>query len=356
MPQPTSDRQVLTQVAPGTPLREGLERILRGRTGALIILGYNKIVEEICDGGFSLDVDFSPTKLRELCKMDGAVVLSEDASRIIRANVQLQPDRSLPTVESGTRHRSAERAGAQTGVPVIAVSHSMSVITLYYRGNRYLVSDPSDILARANQAVATLERYRIRLDEVEHVLSTQEIEDYATLRDVATALQRLLMLQHVAAELADSVLELGTEGHLLKLQMDELLSGTEGMRELLIRDYSATPVTAAEGAAIAATLQTFPTKDMIEISSLIRTLGYTVESADTSVKPRGHRLLTRIPRLPSSVIDRLVAHFGALQGLLGATAADLQAVEGIGETRARSIREGLSRLAEAAIDRGLRHR
>ena len=230
-------RAVLARVAPGTPLRDGLERILRGRTGALIVLGFDQAVEDLCDGGFRLDVEFSSTRLRELCKMDGAVVLTDDATRILRANVQLTPDSTIPTVESGTRHRTAERTGLQTGHPVIAVSHSMSIINLYFGGRRHVVADPPTILGRANQALATLQRYKFRLDEVARALSALEIEDFATLRDAMTVLQRLLMVRRIADELTSNVVELGTDGRLLGLQLDEMLSGTQGLQELLIRDY-----------------------------------------------------------------------------------------------------------------------
>lgn len=134
-------REAVARLAPGTGLRDGLERILRGRTGALIVLGHDENVEAICDGGFSLDVRYAATRLRELCKMDGAVVLSTDGSRIVRANVQLVPDPSIPTDESGTRHRSAERAAIQTGYPVISVSHSMNIVTVYVRGERHVLTD-----------------------------------------------------------------------------------------------------------------------------------------------------------------------------------------------------------------------
>src|SRR6202000_712252 len=163
--QRPSLREALARLAPGTALRDGLERILRGRTGALIVLGYDDSVEAICDGGFSLDVRYAPTGLRELCKMDGAGVLSTDGSRTRRATVQLVPAPSIPTDESGTRHRSAERAACQVGYPVISVSHSMSIVTVYYCGERHVLADSSTILSRANQALATLERYKKRLHE-----------------------------------------------------------------------------------------------------------------------------------------------------------------------------------------------
>ena len=178
------------------------------------MLGYDAVVEAMCDGGFRLDVEFSPTRLRELCKMDGAVVLDAGATRILRANVQLMPDAGIPTVESGTRHRTAERTGLQTQLPVIAVSHSMAIISLYFGGVRHVVAEPSTILGRGNQALATLQRYKSRLDEVAASLSALEIEDFATLRDAMTVLQRLLMVRRIADELTSSVVELGTDGRL----------------------------------------------------------------------------------------------------------------------------------------------
>ena len=234
-------RETLGRLAPGTPLRDGLERILRGRTGALIVLGYDDSVEAICDGGFSLDVRYAPTRLRELSKMDGAVVLSSDGSRIVRANVQLVPDPSIPTDESGTRHRSAERTAIQTGYPVISVSHSMSIVTVYVAGERHVVPDSATILSRANQTIATLERYKTRLDEVSRQLSTAEIEDFVTLRDVMTVVQRLEMVRRISLEIDSDVVELGTDGRQLKLQLEELVGDNDTARELIVRDYHANP-------------------------------------------------------------------------------------------------------------------
>lgn len=346
-----AQRDVLARIAPGTPLREGLERILRGRTGALLVLGYDSVVEGMCDGGFRLDVEFSPTRLRELSKMDGAVVLNDDATRILRANVQLMPDASIPTVESGTRHRTAERAGLQTHLPVIAVSHSMAIISLYFGGMRHVVADPSTILGRANQALATLQRYKFRLDEVTASLSALEIEDFATLRDAMTVLQRLLMVRRIGDELTSSVIELGTDGRLLGLQLDELVRGTEEMRELLIRDYLPPEAVGIDVQLVIAGLRRLDETEILDLTSVARVLGYSGQSdvLESPTSPRGYRLLAGIPRVPPVILDRLIAHFSNLQGLLAATAADLQLVDGVGEGRARVVREGLSRLAESSI-------
>ncbi|MCP2262265.1 diadenylate cyclase [Streptoalloteichus tenebrarius] len=341
-------RTTLARLAPGTMLRDGLERILRGRTGGLIVLGHDNAVESICDGGFRLDVEFSATRLRELSKMDGAVVLSTDATRILRANVQLVPDPTIPTEESGTRHRTAERTAIQTGHPVISVSQSMSIISVYVDGRRHVLTDSATILSRANQALATLERYKARLDEVTQALSALEIEDFVTLKDAMTVSQRLEMVRRIADEIDGHVVELGVDGRLIELQLDELVGGVELDRELLVRDYLPEDGSVAE---VVAALDELDGTQLLDVASVARAFGFpgTPESLDEQVSPRGYRLLARVPRLPGPVQHRLVEHFGSLQALLAATADDLRTVEGVGDTRARIVREGLSRMAETSI-------
>ncbi len=346
-------RSTLAAVAPGTALRDGLERILRGNTGALIVLGHDKVVAGLSTGGFELDVDFSAQRLRELSKMDGAVVLTGDLTKIVRASVQLVPDPSIVTEETGTRHRTAERVAKQTGFPVVSVSQSMRIIALYVQGTRYVLDDSASILSRANQALATLERYKLRLDEVAGTLSALEIEDLVTVRDAMAVSQRLEMVRRIATEIEGYVVELGTDGRLLSLQLEELMAGVEGERELVVRDYLVTgsgrKARRLEDAL--AELDALSATDLLDLSAVAKAVGYpaTADALETAVSPRGYRLLAKVPRLPGAVVDRLVEHFGGLQKLLAAGIDDLQAVEGVGETRARSVREGLSRLAESSI-------
>ncbi len=224
-------------MAPGTPLRDGFERILRGRTGALVVLGRNKVINEVCTGGFHLDVPYTPTALRELAKMDGAIVLDPDANRIIRAGVQLMPDPSIDTVETGTRHRTADRVARQSGLPVVSVSASMSTIALYLDSNRHLVEHSDLILSRANQALQTLERYRSRLWQVTNRLSSLEVQDQVTVKDFALVAQRLEMIRRLEHEIDGYVVELGTDGRLMTLQLDELRAGIDDLRSLLEKDY-----------------------------------------------------------------------------------------------------------------------
>ena len=344
-------RATLAALAPGTALRDGLERILRGRTGGLIVLGYDGAVADLCTGGFELDVEFSATRLRELAKMDGAIVLDSTYTRIVRAAVHLVPDPTLPTDESGTRHRTAERVAKQTGHPVVSVSQSMRIIALYRGGARYVLEDSAAILSRANQALATLERYKLRLDEVSGTLSALEIEDLVTVRDVSAVVQRLEMVRRIAGEIDGYVVELGTDGRLLALQLDELVAGVDIDRELIVRDYLPRPVgRRTRAAGVLHDMDQLSANEMLDLSTVAHVLGYSGGDAlDTPLSPRGYRLLAKVPRLPSLVIERLVEHFGGLQKLLAATIDDLQVVGGVGESRARSVREGLSRLAESSI-------
>ncbi|HEY0188206.1 MAG TPA: DNA integrity scanning diadenylate cyclase DisA [Cellulomonas sp.] len=344
-------RQTLAAVAPGTELRDGLERILRGRTGALIVLGHDQTVEQICSGGFELEVEFSSTRLRELAKMDGAIVMDPERSHILRAAVQLLPDPTIQTSESGTRHRTAERVAKQTGFPVISVSASMRIIALYVGGQRHVLENADAILSRANQALATLERYKARLDEVSGTLSALEIEDLVTVRDVCVVVQRLEMVRRISEEIAGYVVELGTDGRLLSLQLDELTGGIGRDSELVVRDYLDGSRRDRDVETIQVALAALDSTELLDFSLIARTIGLPsgMEMLDAAAGPRGYRLISKVPRLPSAIVERLVEHFNGLQKLLAAGIEDLMAVDGVGEQRARAVREGLSRLAESSI-------
>ena len=343
--------RVLARVAPGTWLRDGLERILRGNTGALIVIGWDRAVEEMCTGGFPLDVEFSATRLRELCKMDGAVVLSTDGERVLRAATHLMPDPAIPTEESGTRHRTAQRVARQTVFPVISVSQSMRIISLYVGDRRYVLERSGELLSRANQAIATLERYKSRLDEVSNALSALEIEDLVTVRDAAIVSQRLEMVHRIADEITGEVVELGTDGRLLALQLEELMAGVDVDRVLIARDYTPDGRRSRTPEQVLTSLAELSATDLLDLTQVARAMGLPSagEVLDSAASPRGHRLLARVPRMPGAILDRVVEHFGGLQKLLAASAEDLQIVDGVGETRARAVREAISRLAEVSI-------
>ncbi len=341
----------LALLAPGTDIRDGIERVIGAGRGALIVVGWSATVESIVSGGFTIDTQLTAQRLSELAKMDGAIILDAEATRILRANVHLVPDPSITTTETGTRHRSAERVARQTGLPVISVSESMRRVTLYIGDRRRSLEEVGPLLQKANQALQTLERYRNRLDEVSETLTLREVEDAVTLRDALIVLQRVEMLRRIGEEVEDYIAELGSEGRLIRLQLEELMSAVESTRRLLVEDYMAdrrrkvqTPL---------GELDALLADDLLRFESIGLALGYEEDAdLDRPLDARGFRLLSRLPRVPTNIIRKLVAHFGTLPRLLEAEVEDLTEVEGVGELRARSIHDGLRRIAEAnRVDR-----
>jgi diadenylate cyclase len=338
----------LAAVAPGTPLREGLDRILQANMGALIVVGDGPDVLEICSGGFLLDAEFSPQRLSELAKTDGAIILAADATRIARANVHLVPNPAVPTSETGTRHRTAERVARSVDVPVISVSEDMGVIAVYRNHHKHPLEPIPRLLARADQALQTLERYKRRLDEVAISLSRLEVEDLVTMRDVVTVLQRAEMVRRIAEEIESYIVELGTDGRLVRLQLEELMGGVDDDRRQVIRDYfHAGDAEYLDNAMDV--LASLSTDELLDLKGVATVLRLPSSDLDNGLQPRGYRLLSKIPRLPDSVVDRVVEHFATLQRVMRATTADLDKVDGVGDQRAQAIKEGLSRIAESSI-------
>jgi diadenylate cyclase len=336
----------LGKVAPGTPLREGLDRIVKAKMGALVVVGDGPNVLEICSGGFLLDAGFSPQRLSELAKMDGAIILASDASRIARANVHLVPDPTTPTVETGTRHRTAERvARSLNGPVVISVSEDMGVIAIYVGESKHVLEEIPRLLGRANQALATLERYRARLDDVASSLSTLEVEDLVTLRDVASVLQRTEMVRRIADEIESSIVELGSESRLIRLQLDELLGDLADDRRLVIQDYIADPLLSDH---VLADLTALDTEELLELRTVALCLSPGAD-LDTPLQPRGHRILARIPRLHPSIIDAVVTNMVGLPKIMRATLDQFRSIDGIAEPQAVALKEGLAKLTESSI-------
>ena len=346
---PRSSKSLLSAlrlVAPGTALREGLDRILLSNMGALVVVGDSPDVLAICSGGFLLDAEFSPQRLSELAKMDGAIILSTDGSRIARANVHLLPDVAMPTTETGTRHRTAERTARSVGSPVISVSEEMSVIAVYRGSEKRQVEPVDQIMRRSTQAISTLEKFRQRMDTVLAELSQHEVDNHVTVRDVAAAFQRCEMVRRLGEEVDTLVVELGDEGRLANLQQQESLEGVERELDLLRRDYAVKP---PKGKSIDDVLAKLTTEDLGDLPLVARTIGLADQSPAAMqqlLHPKGHRLLARVPRLSDQVIDHVAEHFGDLVLLLKATASKLTEVESVGEVRARAIRDGLTRVVE----------
>src|ERR1700752_5264930 len=347
--------KALEMVAPGTAVREGIDNIVHARTGGLIVIGAPNELAFLFSGGIRLDIDYTPALVYQLAKMDGAIALNQNATKIAWANVQLMPDPTILTSETGTRHRTAERISKQTDSLVIAVSERREVVSLSVDGAKYILEEIPAVLAKANQALATLDKYRSRLDQVSTRLTALEFEGGVTLHDVLTVLQRVELVTRMAVEIERYIVELGTEGRLIEMQLDETMVGVSADKTALVHDYLLDDTD--ENFAIAFDqLVRLPHQDLLDFGRLAELLGHDrkLNTLDYPVSPRGFRILGRIPRLPKLVVQRIVDEFGGLGELLAATDGDLETVDGVGEIRAKDIREGLRRQQEInLVDRYL---
>lgn len=347
--------EMLKRVAPGSPIRDGLENILRAKTGGIIVIGDSEEVLGIVDGGFVVNTSLSPTKLYELAKMDGAIVINSVMDRILCANAQLVPDSNIPSDETGARHKAAQRVAKQTKELVIAISQRRDIITLYYKDMRYILVDIRVLLAKANQAIMTLEKYRTVLDQALTDLGALEFEDLVTLSDVTTVIQRTEMVLRISSEIEHYIIELGIEGRLIEMQLKELLAHVKEEGLLVIKDYLL-PSQEEDSKSIKPQdvlldLASYSSEDLLNHTTINKRLGYasTMNELERSVTPKGYRLLKKIPRLPMSVIENLVSTFGNLQEILSASTDELDDVDGIGEVRANAIKEGLKRLRDQVL-------
>ncbi|MEG0371246.1 MAG: DNA integrity scanning diadenylate cyclase DisA [Clostridium sp.] len=339
--------ELLHIMAPGTSLRDGLENVLKAKTGGLIVIGDEDDIMKITDGGFYINNDYGAAYLYELAKMDGAIIISSDRKRIIYANAQLLPDASITTRETGTRHRTAERVSKQTGATVIAISQRRNLITVY-RGNlKYILKDTNTVLNKANQAVQTLERYKKVLDEAFTNLSALEFEDLVTVYDVANSVQRYELVMRIVYEIERYICELGDEGRLVSMQLDDLIGNIEEEGELFIKDYIDQSKDLED---VFKSIKSLSSEEIVEVNVICKALGYSPDSMiETMISSRGYRLLNRIPRMPQSVIDNLISEFVHLKKIMRASIEQLDDVEGIGEARAKAIRDGLRKIQEKVL-------
>ncbi|WP_078551143.1 DNA integrity scanning diadenylate cyclase DisA [Bacillus alkalicellulosilyticus] len=344
--------EVLKLVAPGTLLRDGIDNVLRAKTGGLIVLGYNHEMMNIVDGGFYINCEFSPAFLYELAKMDGAIILSEDGKRILYANTQLVPNNSIESNETGIRHRTAERVAKQTGNLVISISQRRNVITLYQGENRYSLKDIGVILTKANQAIQTLDKYKSVLDQGVTNLGALEFEELVSFHEVAQVIHRIHMVLRIKSEILNYVNELGNEGRLITMQLNELVANIEKEAILLIKDYIKNKEQDAFDTLREMTK--LANEELLDDQVIVKMLGYskTMDLQEHTVSPRGYRILHKIPRLPTIVIENLIDTYKNLNHIMVASIKELDEVEGIGEARAKMIKEGLNRIQEQLfIDR-----
>ena len=337
--------RALRVIAPGTPVRAAIDDIIRGRTGALIVMADDEDVAPVLSGGIALDMEFSPKHVYELAKMDGAIVLDREAKRIKWANVQLVPDPAIPSQETGTRHRSADRTARQVKSIVVTVSASRDVVTLFLGETSYQLEPIRSLLIKANQALATLETYRMRLDQVSHRLLSRELAGSATLLDALVVIQRAEMAKRMVAEIERHQIELGDEGRLTEMQLRELSVGVKPDRSAVVRDYMIDRSTEAHRKVLDR-LARLSGERLLRLEDLEVLLGYErdVNPIDTIVEPRGYRVLSRIPGASQVLVERIVHHFGSLSHILAASPRELAVVSGLGPVRSREIYDSLRRM------------
>lgn len=344
-----STQELLRLIAPGTPIRDGIENILRAKTGALLLItDNNDVIKEIVDGGFTINEDYTSSKLYELAKMDGAIILSGDLKKILFANAQLIPSREIETRETGTRHRTAERTAKQTGELVISISQRRNIITIFKGNFRYILEDTNAVLNKANQGIQTLERYKKVFDSRLSILNEYEFNDIVTLKNVIDVIQRAEMVMRIADEIQKQIYELGNDGRLVKMQLDELIGGLEKEELLIIKDYMASAKKKKTPEKILEELSEISYEDVMRETTVSKLLGYeTFDNYDeVGVYTRGYRILNKVPRMPANIVENLILSFKSFQHILDADIESLDEVDGIGEVRARTIKQALKRMQE----------
>ena len=341
--------KILKLIAPGTPIRDGLENILRARTGALLLItDKTEVLKEVVDGGFTINEDYTSSKLYELAKMDGAIVLSGDLKKILYANAQLIPAYEIATSETGTRHRTAERTAKQTGELVISISQRRSIITVFKGNDRYILEDTDSVLSKANQAIQTLEKYKKVFDNKLSILNEYEFNDIVTLENVIVAIQRAEMVMKIVEEIQRQIYELGNDGRLVEMQLNELIGGLEKEERLIIKDYIVPGRKKKTPEKVIESLEELSYEDLSKENVIAKLLGY--ENFDNydevGVYTKGYRVISKIPRMPSNIVENLVDSFKSFQHILAADIESLDEVDGIGEVRARTIKQSLKRMQE----------
>lgn len=343
----------IKMVAPGTLLRRALDDILMAEFGALIVfLDDVKAQENILEGGFYIGAGFSPEKLYELAKMDGAIILDESVSRILAANVQLTPDPSLPTHETGMRHRAAERMARQTSKFVLTISRRRRVITLYYKNHKHQINDITYLIARINQTISTVERYKENLDKKAFRIEGDEFLDQVQLIQATEFLLHGARIMNLLEEIAPYVVEVGNEGLLLAMRLNSVGEDVDAMVQLFVKDYCAFRCTNRDVSRIIDELKPIEPVDHLKVAHL---LGWTsageTDLHDLNVTPRGYRLLRQAAKIPEGTADKVIDRFKDLVRIIRADEASLMQVEGIGSKRAKSIIEGIQIMRNRGVYR-----
>jgi len=329
---------ILRLIAPGTLLRTALDDIAKAKLGGLIVVSEAPEVLKLTNGGFEVNCRFNPQKLVELCKMDGAIIIDGELKKILFANTLLVPDHTIPSNETGTRHRTAERIAKQTGKLVVAVSERKNNITLYKGNIKYVLRPSEDILRRADETLRMLEKQREVFNELVLNLNVLEFTNLASTNDVILALQRAEITSRIEDIIRRYIIELGIEGALVKIQLKEMRKGIDNEELLILKDYSPKDFFAVKIALSELTLD-----QLIEPMNITAILGY--EKLEDQITTKGYRILNKTS-LGKNEIEILINEIGGIQNIIENSEKSISL---IGEKKAGTLIKELSQLKEQAL-------
>ncbi len=335
--------QAIRMCAPGTSLRMAIDMIIAGHLGALITIGDEEAVLAAGNDGFKLDVSFTANRLFELSKMDGAVVIDKDFTKILRANFHLNPDPSLPTSETGTRHRTAARMSLLTNATVVSISERRQVVNVYVDGKGMQLRPTSEVMASATQLTGAMQSTREQLDRELLRLSTLELDNFVTLADVTSVIYLCEMLSTSSEALDGCILELGRDGRIIEMQRQEYAGTLEEEYTLLIRDY-ALDSSEDNALAIREVLHNTPNDQLRSAKNVAKILGYDNIMVDSIMTPLGLRTLNRVSVVRKGMADKILDEYGTLQDLVAAVEQNPAQLEEVGVNNPDVLADSLHRM------------
>lgn len=335
--------QAIITTAPGTAVRRALDMIIAGHLGALICVGDTDAVLAAGNDGFPLNISFTANRLFELSKMDGAIVVDRDLTQILRANFHLNPDPSLPTSETGMRHRTAARMSLLTKALVISVSERRQVVNLYVCGHSHQLKTVAEVMTSVSQLLVTLQTTRQSLDRSLLRLTTLELDNYVTLGDVSTILCYFETLMTAADEIDRCIDQLGSEGRTVEMQREQLVGDMESEYLLLIRDY-ARDSSEANAEAIRARLHAAEPEQWRSSKRVAQVLGYDDLREDSVMVPLGLRTLNRVSVVREGMADKIVDEYGNLRELMDDIEQNPSRLDNIGVKNPSILADSLYRM------------
>lgn len=326
----------LKKISPGTPLRTVINDLLNSGLGALIVVD-NPELQNMVSGGFRVNCKFSGQRLFELCKMDGAIVVSDDFKRILQANVLLSPDHTIKSLETGTRHQAAERTAKNANTLVIAVSERKNKTTIFFRNSKYFLKSLDELLRDVNSALQILEKERELFENSLAHLNILEITGMVSSRDVSKVIQKSDMIRRISEALKINFMKLGKEGNIMNMRYKNLVKGIEKREENILRDYAVPNLKKSK--VILENLSSEGVQDLDAISRLL------FEDKE-SIEPKGYRFLAKVG-LSDKEISQIVAGH---KGLLEIISEDSTKLENILKGRAEIVKKEIEDIREKILE------